>query len=92
MIQSYRTAGNTDEQVVCTRRCLVYSITPELTTTGTVTLRDDATAGGSNIKHVSAIGLTQAGKTFPRGVLFERGVTVKLSAATDLTLITFEPV
>lgn len=92
MIQKYRTTGNTDEQVVCTRRCLVYSVTPELTTTGTITLRDDAAAGGSNVVHVAAIGLTQAGKTFPKGVLFERGLTVKLTAATDLTLITFEPV
>lgn len=91
-IMGYRTAGNTAEQVICPQRCMVYGIHPELTTTGTVTLRDDATTGGSNVKVLCAIGLTQAGKPFTQGVLFERGLTVQLSVATDLSLIQFFPV
>lgn len=86
----HRTIGDTAENVVCSKPCYVYNLSPELTTTGTITLRDSATAAGATPKHVCAIGLTQAGKDLG-GVLFERGLTVQLSVASDLTLIAFRP-
>lgn len=92
-VMGYRTVGNTAEQVVCTQRCLVFGIVPELTTTGTITLRDDAATGGANVKHIAAIGLLQSGKSFGgHGVLFERGCTIQLSVASDLTIIMFFPI
>lgn len=38
----FRTAGVTTEQVVHVGRCVVYGINPELTTTGTIVLRNDS--------------------------------------------------
>lgn len=40
----YRFAAVTTEQLAVTGRCRVHGISPDLTTTGTVTLRDDTTA------------------------------------------------
>jgi hypothetical protein len=85
----FRTAGVTSEQVVFARRCRVFGINPELTTTGTITLRDSATAGGANVIHVCAIGLTQVGKSL-EGAVFYNGLTVQLSVGTDLTGVTYE--
>lgn len=88
-----RLAGNTNDQVIYLGRCKLYGIYPELTTTGTITVGDHATTAATNIKHVCAIGLLQAGKTFgPDGVLFETGLVIDLSVATDLALIVWEPV
>lgn len=89
----FRTAAVTTEQVVCAKPCWVYGLTPELTTTGTITLRNTPTAAGGAVAHLCAIGLTQAGKVFGggQGVLFDAGLTIHLSVATDLTMITYEP-
>lgn len=86
-----RTTGDTNENVIHAGRCVLYGVYPELTTTGTITLRNAAAAGAGApaVKHVAAIGLTQQGKQFD-GVLFENGLTVQLSVATDLSLIVWE--
>lgn len=88
-----RTAGDTAEHVIYAGPCILYSIQPELTTTGTITVRDAATTGGSNVVHVCAIGLLQAGKTFGggKGILMQKGLTVQLSVASDLSMISWEP-
>lgn len=85
----FRTAGVTTEQVVFAGRCRLIAVRPELTTTGTITLRNGA-AGGSDVKAVCAIGLTQAGKDFD-GAVFPAGLTVQLSVASDLSGIVYEP-
>lgn len=88
----FRTPASTNEALIRTGRCVVYLVVPELTTTGTITLRDGATADGNGtIKHVCAVGLTQSGKSLG-GVLFEKGLTVQLSQASDLSAIVWEPV
>lgn len=84
-----RTAGDTSEHVICAKACVLYSIRPELTTTGTITVRGAAATGGSNVRAVCAIGLTQAGKSFD-GALFPDGLTVQLSVNTDLSAIIYE--
>ena len=89
-VNGTRTTGDTNEHVIAAFPVRVFGIRPELTTTGTITLRDAATTGGSNVKHVCAIGLTQAGKSLD-GVLFATGLTVQLSVASDLSLITWLP-
>ena len=87
-----RTAADTNEHVIASGKAILYGIYPELTTTGTITVRDASATGGSNIKHVCAIALLQAGKTFgPKGVLFPSGITVQLSVNTDLSAIVWEP-
>jgi len=86
----HRTAGDTNEHVVHAGRCRVFSICPELQTTGTITLRDAGATGGSNVIHVCAIALTQPGKSLKGGVFYS-GLTVQLSVGTDLTAITYEP-
>ncbi len=90
-VRGYRTVGNTNEQVVNAGPCILHGVRPELTTTGTITLRNQATAAGGsdNIYAVTAIGLTQAGKDF-NGILFPTGLTVQLSAGTDLSMIIWE--
>ena len=93
--ESSRTAGDTNEHVICDGPCVVYGVYPELTTTGTITLRDAAATGGGAgaVKHVCAIGLTQAGKTFGmKGAFFASGLTAQLSVATDLSLIVWQKV
>lgn len=89
---SYRTPGDTAEHVVCAKPCWVYGLSPDLTTTGTITLRNAAATGGSAVMQVSAIGLTQAGKAYAggQGTFFDTGLTVQLSVATDLSLISYE--
>lgn len=83
-----RTVGDTVDNVIHSGRCVLYGVYPELTTTGTITFRNGAAAGGT-IKHVAAIGLTQVGKQFD-GVLFDKGLTVQLSVASDLSMIVWE--
>lgn len=85
----YRTPGDTNEHVVVTGRVRLIAVRPELTTTGTITLRDAAATGGSNVIHVCAIGLTQAGKDF-NGATFLNGISVQLSVGTDLSAIIYE--
>lgn len=88
-----RTPASTDELLIHAGPCILHGVYPELTTTGTITFRDAAAIGGSNVRHVCAIGLTQAGKTFgPSGVLFPVGLTVQLSVSTDLSLVSWEPI
>lgn len=84
-----RTAGDTAEHVISAGKCILYGIFPELTTTGTITVRDSATTGGSNVIHVCALGLTQVGKDLG-GVLCLNGLTVQLSVGTDLSAIVWE--
>lgn len=90
---SARTASATSEQVLCQKPCRVWGVRPELTTTGTLTLRNDSAANGAAgaIKHVCAIGLTQAGKDLD-GALFDKGLTIQQSVASDLCHVTWEPV
>lgn len=82
-------AATTNEQVVYAGRCRLWRAVPNLTWTGTLTLRQGA-AGGSDVFSVSAIGLTQAGKDFG-GIVLPAGFTAQLSVATDLGLIIYEP-
>lgn len=84
-----RTDGDTDEHVICANRCFLYMVVPEGLTTGTITLRDAAETGGSNVIHVCAAGLGQTGKIFG-GAQFHSGLTVQLSAGTDLSAIIWE--
>ena len=84
-----RTVGDTVENIICAAPCILYGIYPELTTTGTITVRDSATAAGVTAKHVCAIGLTQVGKTFD-GIRMQKGLTVQLSVGTDLSMIVRE--
>lgn len=88
-IQGFRTAGNTGEQVVCDGPCKVHGVRPELTTTGTISLRNTKTAAAGTVVSLSAIGLTQAGKDF-NGMVFDTGLTVQLSVASDLSTLIFE--
>lgn len=88
-----RSAASTSDQVIVARRCKLYGIYPELTTTGTITIADHATVTGTNDVHVCAIGLTQAGKTFgPDGIVMEAGIIIKQSVGTDRHLIVWEPI
>jgi len=87
-----RSIADTADNVIHAGRCLLHGFHPELVFTGTVTFRDGAAAGGT-IKHVMAI--PAAAQTDRRanfgGVLFEKGLTVQLSAgATDRGLIVWE--
>lgn len=88
-----RTTGDTAEHMIFTGRGVLYGIYPELTTTGTITVRDTATVAGAGTVHVCAIGLTQAGKSFgdQRGIQFQSGCSVQLSVATDLSWIKWQP-
>lgn len=90
VLEGTRTTADTAENVIHTGPCVLYGVYPELTTTGTITIRDSATAAGTGTKHVCAIGLLQAGKNFGGGVRFAKGLTVQLSVNTDLSLIVWE--
>ena len=86
----FRSANTTNEQLVVAGRVRVWCLLPELTTTGTITLRDGALADGNGtIKHVAAIGLTQQGKDF-EGAVFLNGLTVQQSVGTDQSCIVYE--
>lgn len=86
-----RTAASTNDQIIFAGRCVLYGVYPDVVTTGTITIADDATATGTNIT-VMAIGLLTAGKTYgPKGILMEKGITLKLSVNTDLSLIVWAP-
>lgn len=89
-LEQTRLTAVTTEVLIHAGPCVLYGILPELTTTGTITVRDGALADGSGTTmSVSAIGLTQAGKYFG-GVRFNKGLTVQLSVATDLSTIVWE--
>ncbi len=90
--EGLRTANATTEQLVISGPCVLYGIFPELTTTGTLTIRDGAAADGSGTtKIVCAIGLTQVGKSFgPKGVRFDKGLTIQQSVGTDQCLVQYE--
>jgi len=86
------TIGDTAENVISAKPCILYGIYPRLTTTGTITTRNTATAAGGAVEHICAIGLTQQGKTFgPKGVIYRTGLTIQLSVASDLCTIAWEP-
>lgn len=88
----YLTPGDTAEHIISARAGWLYGVWPNLTTTGTITFRNAATAAGGTAFIVCAIGLTQAGKNFgPLGVFFDTGITVQLSVASDLSMIVYEP-
>lgn len=88
----HATAGDTTEHVISANPCILYGVYPALVTTGTITIRDDVIADGGASIQVMAIGLLTAGKTFgPRGIIMTAGLTVQLSAATDLSIIAWEP-
>lgn len=92
---SYRTPGDTAEHVICAGPCWLYGLTPDLTTTGTITLRNAKTTGvgASAVLQLEAIGLTRPGVSFGggQGTFFDTGLTVQLSVASDLALISYEP-
>jgi hypothetical protein len=84
----YRHTGTATETVISTVPCIVYGITPEATTTGTITLRNSKTAAATTAVHIAAIGLTQQGKDFgAAGVFFSDGLTVQNSVAGDASAI-----
>jgi hypothetical protein len=90
-IQGTRSASTTNEQVIFAGRCRLFGIKPELTTTGTITIRDGSAADASGAtKHVAAIGLLQPGKNF-NGVVMLKGITVQQSVASDQMLVEYEP-
>lgn len=92
-IAYYRTPADTAEHVICNGPCWLYAVLPDLTTTGTITLRDAAATGvgASAVIQLCAIGLTQQGKQYGAyGVLLPTGLTIQLSVATDLSLVVFE--
>lgn len=86
-----RTEAVVTEQVIAAGRARLLLVIPELTTTGTLTIRDAAEAGGSNVKHVAAIGVPQTGKVFG-GADFPNGITFQQSVATDRCAIIWEAV
>lgn len=87
---SIRSANSTVEQVLCTGACYVWGVRPDLTTTGTVTLRNGNVADASGVvKSLCAIGLPQAGKDFD-GALFDKGLTIQQSVGTDQCHVTWE--
>ncbi len=85
----YTDGTTTTEQQVTLARCRLWAIRPDLTTTGTITLKSGVAASSTTFS-VSAIGLTQAGKNFD-GIVIPNGFTVTLSVGTDRTLIIYEP-
>lgn len=87
-----RLAAVTTEQLIRAGRGVLWAVLPELTTTGTITIRDGALADGSGtIIAVCAAGLSQAGKTF-WGCQFLKGLTVQISVGTDQSLIVWEAI
>jgi hypothetical protein len=74
------------EQVLGGYGIRLYKIIPQATTTGTITLREAAATGGSNIvftvaaAQAAAIGGVEFGS---EGVVFDGGLTVQLSVAGD---------
>jgi len=87
-----RSAAVNTDQVIFAGRCVLYGLYPELTTTGTITITDHASATGTGDIHVTAIGLLQAGKTFgPKGVIMQKGIVIKQSVGSDQNLVVWEP-
>lgn len=88
--QIYRHTGTVAETVITDDICRIVAVIPESTTTGTVTLRDEAeiSQGDVNVVHICAIGLSQEGKHFTqRGAMLRNGLTVQLSVAGDIVAI-----
>lgn len=85
----FRTAAVTTEQVVIAHRVRLLAVIPELTTTGTLTLRDSATATATAAVSLTAIGLTQIGKEF-YGMVFTNGLTIQQSVGTDQCTVVYE--
>lgn len=82
-----RTAAVGTEQLIRAGRGVLWAVLPELTTTGTITIRDGALADGSGtIIAVCAAGLTQAGKLF-LGAQFLKGLTIQSSASEQCAII-----
>ena len=84
-----RTGAVATEQLIIDAPCRLHAILPEQTTAGTITVRDAIATGGSNVKMVCAIGMTQQGKEF-HGAVFEAGLTLQQSSAGDRCLVIFE--
>lgn len=85
--QATRHTNTTDETQIATGNAILFGIYPTATTTGTVKL-STGLVGASTELHTSAIGLTQAGKTFgPFGVLCPGGITVDLTQIADDVLV-----
>lgn len=89
-----RHTGVTTETVLDNTPCIVFALLPNTTTTGTITLRDGNVADASGaIKHVAATGLTPAGVQFgSAGVRFNTGLTIQLSAGTDVVGVVWAPI
>lgn len=87
-----RTAGVDTEQIITAQKARLILVVPEVAVTaGTITLRDDNVAGGSNVVHVAAAGLGPAGKAFAGGQ-FNRGITIQHSDAADRCAVVWEAV
>lgn len=82
-----RHTNTTDETQIATGNCILFGIYPTTTTTGTVSLAAGV-VGASTAFHVSAIGLTQAGKTFgPFGIKVAGGLTIDMTQIADDVLV-----
>ena len=74
------------EQVLGGYGLRLYKILPQGTTTGTITMREATTIGGSNVvftvsaAQAAAIGGVEFGS---EGAIFDGGLTVQLSVAGD---------
>ena len=86
MINITRTAAVDTEQVIHTGRCRLLAILQELTTTGTLTVRNGE--AGTTV-HVAAVGLAQEGKHFD-GARLGTGLTIEQSVASDRCAIIWE--
>ena len=82
--------NTTSEQMVYAKRCIVFGITPDANTTGTVTLKDTGVTGNGSAKTlcVTAAGLQPVGKSFgPTGVECNNGLSVQLSIAEAVEIL-----
>jgi hypothetical protein len=87
-----RLTGTTSETVINAGRTVLLAILPDATTTGTVTLRNSASAVGAAAVSVAAIGLLPPGKQYgPAGVVFGDGLTVQNSVTGDAVLVVWIP-
>ena len=80
----------TGEQMVYAKRCIVFGITPDANTTGTVTLKDTGVTANGSAKTlcIAAAGLQPVGKSFgPTGVECAKGLSVQLSVAEAVEIL-----
>lgn len=83
-----RVTGITTEVLISAAPVRLHGIVPEATTAGTITVRDAAGTGGSNVAHVAGIGFTQQGKNFGTdGARMNIGLTVQPSSAADSFMV-----